>query len=437
MSTAPAPGTQPSGQMPPPMFRSKHEITPLYGEEFAADPYAVYERLRSYGAIAPVEIAPGVGAMLVIDYRAALDLLHDPATWSKDSSVWLNSVPEDSAVMPMLRGRPNALFTDGETHARYRQVISDSFARLEPHTTRQMVREVADSLIAGFAQDGEADLVGQFARVLPLLVFNRAFGLPDDSSELLIEGIAGILDSKTPKEAAAADAAYTRYITELTQLKQQDRGQDLTSWLIDHPARLSAEEVVHQIVVMLGASYEPLSNLIGNALSRMLVDDRYYGNLSGGALTARDALHDVLRNEPPMANYSAHYPRQDVYFHGAWIRAGQLVLVSYAAASTQRGRAAPGESTGAAGSGGGAHLAWAAGPHACPVQQPALLIATTAIERLTAWLSDIELSVAYDQLNWRPGPFQRGLISLPARFSPVSPDSAGGAPSSPSAAHGR
>ncbi|WP_247746503.1 cytochrome P450 [Streptomyces oryzae] len=427
MSTAPAPG-QPSGQMPPPLSRPNTEVTPLYGEEFAADPYAVYERLRKYGAVAPVEIAPGVGAMLVIDYRAALDLLHDSATWSKDSSIWLDSVPEDSAVMPMLRGRPNALFTDGETHARYRKVITDSFARLEPHTIRQMVREVADSLIASFAQDGEADLVGRFARVLPLLVFNRAFGLPDESSELLIQGIAGMFDSKTPEEAAAADAAYTRYITELTQLKQRERGQDLTSWLIDHPAELSAEEVVHQIVVMLGASYEPLSNLIGNALSRMLVDDRYYGNLSGGALTARDALHDVLRNEPPMANYSAHYPRRDIYFHGVWLRAGQLVLVSYAAASTQSGRAAPGESTGAAGSGGGAHLAWAAGPHACPVQQPALLIATTAIERLTAWLSDIELSVPYDQLKWRPGPFQRGLVALPARFSPVSPDTAGGTP---------
>ncbi|MFE9389727.1 cytochrome P450 [Streptomyces sp. NPDC006784] len=428
MSTVPAPGHPSSGQMPPPLSRPNHQVTQLYGEEFAADPYAVYDRLRKYGALAPVEIAPGVGAMLVIDYRAALDLLHDPATWSKDSSIWLNSVPDDSAVMPMLRGRPNALFTDGETHARYRKVIADSFGRQEPHEMRKNVQEVADSLIASFAADGEADLIGQFARVLPLLYFNRAFGLPDEESELLIRGIMGMFDGKTPEEAAAAEAAYMSYVTELTQLKQREPGQDLTSWFMQHPAMLSAEEIIHQIVLTLGASYEPLSNLIGNALSRMLVDDRYYGNLSGGALTARDALHDVLRNEPPMANYSAHYPRRDVYFHGVWLRAGQLVLVSYAAASTQSGRSAPGESTGAAGSGGGAHLAWAAGPHACPAQQPALLIATTAIERLTAWLSDIELTVPYDQLAWRPGPFQRGLVALPARFSPVSPDTAGGKP---------
>jgi hypothetical protein len=38
-----------------------------------------------------------------------------------------------------------------------------------------------------------------------------------------------------------------------------------------------------------------------------------------------------------MANYSAHLPLRDIYFHGTWIRAGQLVLVFYAAANTQRG----------------------------------------------------------------------------------------------------
>lgn len=422
------------GPMPPPLARPGHDVVPLYGEEFAADPYAVYERLREYGDVAPVELSPGLGAMLVIDYRAALDLLHDPVTWAKDPTGWQDALPQDSAVMPMLRARPNALFTDGEAHTRYRKVISDSFARMEPHELRRTVQEVSDNLIANFGLAGEADLMGQYAKLLPLLVFNRVFGLPDSMGELLIDGIAGMFDAETPEEAAAADTAYTRYIMELTGAKKHARGEDLTSWFMDHPAGLTEEEVVQQIVVTLGVGYQPLSNLIGNALSRMLVDDRYYGNLSGGALTARDALHDVLKNEPPMANYSAHYPKRDVYFHGVWLRAGQLVLVSYAATSTQGGRTAPGEGAGATGSGGGAHLAWAAGPHACPVQQPALLIATTAIERLTAWLSDIELTVPYDQLKWRHGPFQRGLVALPSRFTPISPDQAGETPwkSSPS-----
>ncbi|GAB2835205.1 cytochrome P450 [Streptomyces daliensis] len=423
-----------TGVMPPPMAPPGSEVTALYGPEFAADPHGVYDRLRVYGPLAPVEVAPGVGALLVLDYRAALDLLHDPVTWSKDSRVWQDTIPEDSPIRPMMSWRPNVFFSDGEAHTRYRQVITDSFDRIEPHVMRGHVQELADSLIARFGADGEADLISQYARVLPLLLFNRVFGLPDSYSDRLVSALSALFEANTPEEAAAGNAAFESYIGELAAAKKRERGADLTSWFMDHPAGLSDEEVIHQIVLTMGAGHEPTTNLIGNALARMLSDDRYYSTLSGGALTPRDAILDVLQNEPPISNYSAHFPTRDVLFHGTWIRKGQLVLVSYAAANTQHGRTAPGQGGGTGGSGGGAHLAWAAGPHSCPVHRPALLIATTAIERLTAWLSDIELRVAFDTLEWRNGPFHRALAELPARFTPIVPDQAGATPwkSSPS-----
>ena len=416
------------GPMPPPKAQPAHEVIALHGEDFAQDPHPVYERLREYGDVAPVEIAPGVGALLVVDYRAALDLLHDSETWSKDSRTWEGTIPPNSPVKPMLQWRPNVLFNDGEVHERYRQVITDAFARFEGHEVRAYVIELADTLISRFGADGEADLISQYARGLPLMLLNRMFGMPDTYVDQLYAGVAGMLEARTPEEATAANAAFEGYVSELVSGKQQKRGQDLTSWFMDHPNDLTMEEILHQIVLTMGAGLEPATNLIGNALARMLSDDRYYSNLSGGALTPRDAIHDVLHNEPPLSNYSAHFPKRDVYFHGTWIRAGQLVLVSYAAINTQQGRAAPGQSGGAQDSGGGAHLAWSAGPHSCPVPHDAMLIAMTAIERLTAWLSDIELTVGHDQLVWRHGPFHRALAQLPARFTPISPHQAGATP---------
>lgn len=211
---------------------------------------------------------------------------------------------------------------------------------------------------------------------------------------------------------------------ELVGSKKAERGPDLTSWFMDHPNALNDEELIHNIILTMGAGNEPLANLIGNALSRMLSDDRYYNTLSGGALTAHDAINEVLWNDPPLTNYSAHFPVRDVFFHGTWVRKGQLVMVSYAAANSQfdtTGQEGPG-------SGGGSHLSWAAGPHACPVKRHALLIATTAIERLTAWLSDIELAVDARELTWRNGAFHRALAALPARFTPITPDQAGATP---------
>lgn len=67
-----------------------------------------------------------------------------------------------------------------------------------------------------------------------------------------------------------------------------------------------------------------------------------------------------------------------------------------------------------------AHLAWSAGPHNCPAQSPARLIAAVAVEKLLDRLPDVELAVPVDELEWRPGPFHRALASLPVRF-PVAP----------------
>ncbi|MBB1252510.1 cytochrome P450 [Streptomyces alkaliterrae] len=400
------------------------QAVPLHGPEYAADPHAVYDRLRQYGPVAPVEISPGVTAYLVVGYRAALDLLRDTETWSKDSRAWQQTVPPDCPVLPMLGWRPNVLFNDGDVHARYRSVITDSFSLVEPHELRARTVRAADELIREFAGTGEADLVAQYARPLPLLLFNALFGMPEHDSPRLVAALAGMLEARSPEEATAAGAEFERYVLELVALKQREPGDDLASWFMEHPAGLEPEEVVHQIVLTMGAGHEPTSNLISNALSRMLSNPDYYGTLTSGARTALDAVGDVLRHEPPLANYSAHFPRHNVRFHGTWIHANQLVLVSYAAANSAPDGLPPDVDR----ADGGAHLAWSAGPHSCPVKQPALLIATTAIERLTGHLCDLELTVPRERLSWRPGPFHRALSQLPARFSPVSPDQAGVTP---------
>ncbi|RKN47199.1 cytochrome P450 [Streptomyces hoynatensis] len=413
--TQPSPAAVPTHPAP-------GERVPLYGPDFAADPHAVYARLRSYGACAPVELAPGVAATLVTNYRAALDVLHDTTTYSKDSRTWLSTAPKDSPVLPMMTWLPNALTNDGEVHARYRGATTDSIRMIEPHELRETVHETADSLIRKFAARGEVDLVGEYCQVLPLLIFNKLFGLPDSQGPRLVAAIARMFDSQG-EEAARGIEDLLQYTGELVALKVEKRGNDLTSWMLDHPAGLSPEEVVTQLVTALSAGHEPVKNLMANAMARMLSDERYYRTISSGALTAIDAITDVLWNDPPMANYSIHYPRRDVDLHGTWIPANSPVVISYAAANTSSGPSAPGPRSDA-----GAHLAFAAGPHACPAQQPAVLIASTAIDRLTSWLCDIRLAVPFDRLTWRPGPFHRALTELPARFTPIAPDQKGSSP---------
>ncbi|MFG3526633.1 cytochrome P450 [Streptomyces sp. NPDC047917] len=386
----------------------------LYGPEFAADPHDHYRRLREHGPLAPVRIAPGIDALLVTDYQAAVDLLRDTHTFTKDPRAWQATVPEDSPILPVLGHRPTALFSDGDVHARYRDAINDSLALIEPHVLRAEVTRVAGRLIGEFAADGNADLIAQYARRLPLHVFVTWFGVQPGDGERIVNGIAGMFNSA--ENATTAYADLVDVVTELVAARRVRPRRDLTSYLLGHPAGLDNDETVRQITLIMSAGHDPTTNLIGNALLHMLTDARYAGSLHGGAMTAHEAIDEVLWQDPPLANLAAHYPRHDTEFHGVRLRAGQLLLVSYAAANT---RSAPGPSDSAVRSGASAHLAWSAGPHRCPAKQPALLIAMTAIEQLTSQLCDAELAVPADGLKWRPGPFHRALIRLPVRFTPV------------------
>ncbi|WP_371584080.1 cytochrome P450 [Streptomyces sp. NBC_01314] len=400
----------------------------MYGPEFAADPASFYRRARVTGPTAPVELAPGVRATLVTSYEAALHVLRTTETFAKDPRRWndLNdgTVPPDSPVVPMMMYRPNALFSDGEEHRRLRGAITDSLARVEPNTLRGYVERSADILIDRFAPTGKADLLGEYAQVLPLLVFNHLFGCPAELGLKLVEGMSGIFDGV---DAERADELLTATLFQLVTLKRRQPGPDVTSWLTLHPARLTDEEMIHTLVVLMGAGTEPQQNLIANALRLLLADDRFAGDLSGGSLPVEDALDEVLWTDPPMANYAVHYPVRDVLYEGALLKAGDPVVVSLAAANTD-----PALTGGNQRAGNRAHLAWSAGPHNCPAQSEARLIASVAVEKLLDRLPDVELAVPVEALEWRPGPFHRALAALPVTFPPTPvAGAAAEAPASP------
>ncbi|MFF4565579.1 cytochrome P450 [Streptomyces sp. NPDC001435] len=397
---------------PPPRCPA-HE--PLYGPEFAADPAAAYRRLRAAGPIAPVELAPGVHASLVVGYEAALHVLRSPETFSKDPRRWQDladgTVPMDSPVVPMMMYRPNALWTDGAEHRRLRDAITDSLAQVDPNTLRGYVEASADTLIDRIAPAGKADLLGEYAQVLPLLVFNRLFGCPPEYGVRLVEGMSGIFDGV---DAEKANELLATTLLDLVTLKRARPGQDVTSWLMAHRAALTDEEMVHSLVLLMGAGTEPQQNLIANSLRLLLSDDRFEGTLSGGSLPVEDALDEVLWTDPPMANYAVHYPVHDVVHDGVTLRVGHPIVVSLAAANTDPSLTSDQRA------GNRAHLAWSAGPHTCPAQSPARLIAAVAVEKLLDRLPDVELAVPVEELTWRPGPFHRALAALPVVY-PAAP----------------
>lgn len=392
--------------------------TALYGPHLDGDAMpALYERLRGdHGPVAPVSIAPGVDAWLVIGHRELLQLTRDEQDFSHDPRRWSllreGRVPADSPILPMVGWRPALLFADGQQHRRMRAAVSAALAGINGHELRRTVRAEAEQVIVSFAERSEADLVADFARKLPMRVITALLGLDDQTGRQLVEAVAGTVAATS----ASADASKRMgaILLRLIEEKRRRRGNDITSALLHHPARLTDEEVLHNLVVMFVAGNQTTVNWIATTLRILLCDPQFRSSLTGGHLSVDDALDLVLWRFPPTQNFPARYATRDMTFGGQSVRTGDMLILGLAGANADP-QILPDD--GAPVVGNRSHLAFGAGPHICPAQDPARLITRTAVDTIRHRLPDLELAVPQAELEWIKSPWSKGLASLPVRFT--------------------
>ncbi|MGQ4615239.1 cytochrome P450 [Nocardia sp. R7R-8] len=384
----------------------------LFTQEFAEDPHQAYREMRrQYGSLVPVELSPGVPATLVIGYHTALRILNDPDHFPADPRVWQKGITGECPILPMLEWRPNALRSAGPEHLRFRRANVAGLAGADLHALHGTVEQIAIPLINAFCEDGAADLISQYAFPLSFAVLNSMLGCTPDIGQRIATSMAALFEGV---DADKSNAMLTEALFEIVRMKRADTGDDITSRLLRHEAGLDDAEMIHQLATLYGAGIEPMQNLIVNTLLLMLTDERFAGDFLGGSLSTRDALDEVLFNDPPMANFCVSYPRQPMLIDDVWLPAHQPVLISMAGCNNDPAIGV-GQRTDSR-----AHLAWGAGPHACPAQSAAYLVVQDAIDQILDALPEMRLAVPPGQLNWRPGPFHRALVSLPVVF-PKSP----------------
>ncbi|MFE3444822.1 cytochrome P450 [Nocardia sp. NPDC059180] len=404
------------GQCPIPHHSSPvdtdHDRVALFTPEFAADPHRAYRDMRArYGSMVPVELAPGVPATLVIGYRTAVRIMHDPEHFPADPRAWERGVPADCPVLPILSWRPNALRSAGTEHERYRRAAVAGIAGVDLHGLRGMVEGVATTLIDTFRPTGAADLHRDYAAPLAFQAINALLGCPPEIGNEVAAATAAIFEGV---DTARSDQRLAAAMLRLIEQKRAEPAADITSRLIAHPAGFTDEELIHQLGILYGAGTEPMLNLISNALLLILTDERFAGSMLDGSLSTRDALDEVLFHDPPMANFSVTYPRQPILIDNTWLPANQPVVIGLAACNNDPEIGA-GPITG-----NRSHLAWGGGPHACPADTVAYLIAQDAVDQLLDAIPEVRLAVPVHELSWRPGPFHRALAALPVVF-PASP----------------
>lgn len=402
----------------------------LYGPEAENDPTGLYERLRAeHGQVAPVLVHGDLPAWLVLGHRENLDAARTPSRFSRDSRLWRaareGQVPADHPLRPVTTWQPVCNFVDGEEHQRLRQAVTESLARFDRRGIRRYVTRFAGQLVDEFEHEGQADLVGEFAEHLPMLVMTQLVGMPEEYGPRLV---VAARDMMTGTGTAISSNEYvTTVLRQLVERRRAEPAHDFASWLIDHSSELSDAEVVEHLRVVLIAAFATTASLIANTLHMVLTDRRFRASLSGGHMTLPDALEQVLWDTPPLTTVLGRWATGDTTLGGQQIKAGDMILLGLAAGNTDPeirpdlARSVHGNRS---------HLAFSGGPHECPGQDIGRAIADTGIDTLLSRLPNLRLAVSVEELEWESSLMSRQLASLPVRFTPRAATGASTPPAS-------
>jgi cytochrome P450 len=391
--------------------------------EFKANPWPACAHLRAEQPVARLGL-PGLGdAYLVSRYDDAAAVLRDER-FAKDPRAARD--PDDprrpwmpAALKPLAR---TMLDSDGERHRRLRNLVRDAFApryiaQLEPR-----VQTLTDELLQRMAASGRADLVADYALRLPLTVIAEMLGVAERDRlrfRRWVAALIGVTPSTRPTIGAVLALPRVllmmRLLRRLVADRQAHPRDDLVSRLAGMEQgndRLSEDELLSMVALLLIAGYETTVNLIATGTMLLLGRPDQLARLREEPDMIGPAVEELLRLANPVDVATERYARADVEVGGVAIPRGSLVLVGIVAANADESHFPHAEDLDLARQ-ENRHLAFGLGPHYCLGAPLARLEGRIAIAALIRRFPDLRLAIPPERLRWRRTVTLRSLESLP------------------------
>lgn len=185
-------------------------------------------------------------------------------------------------------------------------------------------------LLDGVAARRGLELLSEFAYPLPARVICELLGVPAEDHRMIMAhapALALALDPgpmRTPTAVAAADRAVTElceYLQGLIDSRRRQPGTDLLSALVAAESdgdRLSQDELLATVILLLIAGHETTANVIGNSTLSILRNPAQLARLRDDPEVDRRAVEELLRYDGPI-NMAERITLEDVDLNGTTI----------------------------------------------------------------------------------------------------------------------
>ncbi|MBA3823788.1 MAG: cytochrome P450 [Ktedonobacterales bacterium] len=351
-----------------------------------ADPYPMYQRLRTANAVG---FDHDLGLLVAYGYAPVSAAL-------RDARFSAARMPDGSQFPPELQALRSTfefvshqmLFRDPPDHTRLRGLVSKAFTPRMIETLRASITTLVDDLLAKATAQGEMDAIADFAYPLPTNVIMGMLGIPSTDREDFkrwsddFAAFLGTTDEAATQRLMNSVGEVSDYLRHLIKGRTGNEEDLLSALLVaeEHGDMLHETELFANVVLLLAAGHETTTNLIGNGLYLLLTHPEQMARLRADATLMPLAVEEFLRYESPV-QYTSRLATTEMELGGQPIAAGQEVVLSIAAANRDPAQFSDPERLDV-GRRDNRHLAFAFGNHFClgaPLARLEAQIAFTAL----------------------------------------------------------
>ncbi|MDH6611692.1 biflaviolin synthase [Streptomyces sp. SAI-208] len=388
----------------------------LKGVDF--DP--VLTELMREGPLTRIRLPHGEGwAWLVTRYEDVRAVADDPR-FSRQAVLEQPVTRFTPHFVPHRSGAAGAVaFLDPPDHTRLRHAVATAFTAQGVERVRERCRPMLDELIDELLQDGPpADLTAAVLSPFPSAVVCELMGVPAADRHGMHTWTELIVSlSHGARVGVRARNEMGAYFADLIGLREGGTGEDVASLLGAALGRgeVTLDEAVG-LAVQLQIGSEAVTHNSGQMFYLLLTRPDLAERLRAEPEIRPRAVDELLRYIPHRnAVGLSRIALEDVGVGGVRIRAGDAIYVSYLSANRDPD-VFPYPETIDFSRGPLPHVAFGAGPHACPAGLLARLQCELLVEALLERVPGLRLAVPPDKVPFRKGRAVRGPEALPVTW---------------------
>jgi cytochrome P450 PksS len=388
-------------------------------QAFFRDPAASIAMLRKSGPVVATRF-PIVGDVwITTTYETTVRVLKDSAVFTlrKEGGALAGLRWWMPKVLATLAN--NMLTMDEPDHTRLRSIVDEAFRRRAIIDMESRIRAIADGLADELFSEGRtADLVGRYARILPLSVICELLGLPLADRPKFIawaNSMAGLTSVAGFLRMLFGLGRMRRYLEGRLRVARAEGGEGLIAELVQverEGGRITPGEMVSMVFLLLAAGSETTTHLISGSVYELLRNPRLRDWLEEDWSRVGLAVEEFLRFVSPVQFSKPRFVRHDIELDGIHLKRGDRIMAMLAAANVDPEvhedpdrldlQRRPNR-----------HISFGTGIHFCLGHQLARIEAMCALRALFERWPNLGLGADPAQIRWRRRPGIRALEKLP------------------------